>query len=138
MNCSEKERREWKYTKKRGRGESEINFSHSSGPEFDLDKALSECSKEKIQSIPLPFPLFPTSPHSLNFFSFLSSLLSLSSSSFIYSYSVPGFIQPDGVLFCVEKKTLRVLQCSANVETMLGIPLSSVIKTSTKWNNNII
>lgn len=55
----------------------------------------------------------------------------------MFFYKVPGTIQPNGVLFCVEKKSLRILQCSENVEEMLGIPLSSVItKGITNRNNN--
>jgi len=36
---------------------------------------------------------------------------------------IPGRIQPHGVLFMIDPKTLAVLQASANVRALLGLPV---------------
>jgi len=40
---------------------------------------------------------------------------------------IPGFIQPNGVLLCVEKLSLAICQASSNVEDILGVSLDAVL-----------
>jgi hypothetical protein len=103
-------------------------------PSFDLDNAIKECSKEPIQSLSTTYQHYITlhyitlhyiTLHYITLHYITHKKIKIAPNTI--SFQVPGYIQPNGVLLCVEKLSLCICQASANVEAVLGISIDTVL-----------